>query len=299
MDRLDELEILVAVVDGGSLAEAARRLGRSAPAVTRGLAALEERIGLRLVERTTRRLAPTDAALDLTEGARRLLADYGAAVSAAADAPLRGLLRITAPRVFGRLHVTPVVLSFLEQHPAIDVEIELADRNLDLIEERLHLGVRIGHLKDSGLLVRRVGFVRRVLVASPAYLAAAGTPHAPEDLARHATIQATGVTGAHDWRFGTGAKTRAIRLAPRLRANDVEASLDAVRHGRGIGRALSYQVFDEIADGRLVRLLAAFEPEPLPVQIIVPSGPAMAPKVRAFLDHAVATLVRLPQLREA
>ena len=298
MDRLDELEILVAVVETGSLVGAARRLRRSPPAVTRGLSALEARVGFRLIERTTRRLAPTDAALDLAEGARRLLADYGTAVTAASDAPLRGLLRITAPLVFGGRHVTSVALSFLDLHPEIDIELQLADRNLDLIEERLHLGIRIGALKDSGLLVRRVGFVRRLLVATPAYLARKGTPSRPDDLTGHDTILTTGAPGAQEWRFGSGAKAASVRLAPRLRVSEIEATLQAVRAGHGIGRVLSYQVHDELAAGHLVRLLAEFEPEPLPVQIVVPSGPAMPPKVRAFLDHAAHELSRLPQLRQ-
>src|SRR3954463_5851837 len=194
MDRLDELDILVAIIETGSLADAARRLGRSAPAITRGLATLEKRAGLCLVERTTRHLAPTDAGRDLAEQARRLIADYEASVSAAAAAPLRGLLRVTAPVVFGRRHVTPVVLSFLDLHPEIDVELHLHDRNLDMIEERLHLAVRIGRLQDSGLVASRVGFVRRVLVASPEYLARRGCPACPDDLPQHDTIFATGVS---------------------------------------------------------------------------------------------------------
>jgi DNA-binding transcriptional LysR family regulator len=301
MDRLDELDILVAIVETGSLAGAARRLGRSAPAVTRGLAALEKRAGLCLVERTTRRLAPTDAGRDLAEQARRLIADYEASVSAAAAAPLRGLLRITAPVVFGRRHVTPVVSSFLDLHPEIDVELHLHDRNLDMIEERLHLAVRIGRLSDSGLVARRVGFVRLVLVASPEYLARRGCPIRPDDLPSHDTIFAMGVSAADEWRFGaggTGGRTTTVRLAPRFRVNEIEAALQAVGAGRGIARVLSYQVAADVAEGRMVRLLRDFEPDPLPVQVVVPSGRAMAPKVRAFLDHAVGCFKALAVIGE-
>jgi DNA-binding transcriptional LysR family regulator len=298
MDRLDELDILVAIIETGSLAGAARRLGRSAPAITRGLAALEKRAGLCLVERTTRHLAPTDAGRDLAEQARRLIADYEASVSAAAAAPLRGLLRVTAPVVFGRRHVTPVVLSFLDLHPEIDVELHLHDRNLDMIEERLHLAVRIGRLSDSGLVARRVGFVRRVLVASPEYLARRGCPACPGDLPQHDTIFATGVSTADEWRFGTGGRAMSVRLAPRFRVNEVEAALQAVGAGRGIARVLSYQVAADVAEGRMVRLLRDFEPDPLPVQVVVPSGRAMAPKVRAFLDHAVGSFKALAVIGE-
>ncbi|WP_207485102.1 LysR family transcriptional regulator [Arenibaculum pallidiluteum] len=306
MDRIDELEILVAVVETGSLAGAARRLGRSAPAVTRGLAALERRVGLRLVERTTRRLAPTEAGRELADQGRRLASEYEGAISAASSAPLRGLLRITAPLAFGRRHVTAAVASFLDLHPGIDVELNLHDRNLDLIEERLHIAVRIGRLSDSGLVARRVGSVRRVVVAAPDYLARRGSPQAPEDLLGHDTIVATGVTTVSEWRFGPGADIgaalgkggRSVRLAPRLRVNDVDAALQAVRAGRGIARALSYQAAEDLAAGRMVRLLRAFEPDPLPVQVVVPSGGALPPKVRAFLDHAVRCFEALPEIQD-
>lgn len=297
MDRLDELEILVAVVETGSLRRAAQRLARSAPSVTRGLAAFEKRVGQRLVERTTRRLVPTDAGRDVAEQGRRLLTEYEA-LSSASEGPLRGLVRVTAPVVFGRRHVTPIVSSFLEQFPLMEVELQLYDRNLDLIEERLHLGVRIGALADSGLLVRRVGEVRRVVVASPSYLARRGRPARPEELVGQDTILTTGVNTTEEWRFGRGFRSLSVRLAPRFRVNDVEGALQAVLADRGIARVLSYQVADDLADGRLVRLLEEFEPDPLPVQLVVPGGRAMAPKVRAFFDHSVASLNALSYIRE-
>ena len=299
MDRLEELAILVAVVESGSLVAAARRLGRSPTGVTRGLAALEERVGIRLAERTTRRLVPTEAGRDLAEQGRRLLDAYEGATSAFAASQLRGLIRVTAPLVFGRRHVTPLVTAFLERHRAMAVDLVLHDRNLDLIEERFHLGVRIGLLKDSGLVARKVGTVRRMLVASPAYLAQRGSPRRPEDLNDHETVLVTGVHATEEWRLGSGAAARSVRVAPRLRVNEVEAALQAVRADRGIARVLSYQVADDLAEGRLVRLLSDWEPEPSPVQLVVPSGRAMAPKVRAFLDHGVAYLTALPALRDA
>jgi DNA-binding transcriptional LysR family regulator len=292
MDRLDELAIFVAIIDSGSLAGAARRLRRSPPAVTRALATLEDRLGARLFERTTRRLSPTEAGRDLAPRARRLLNDYDAAAIGVSAAPVRGLIRVTAPVQFGRRHVAPIVSSFLDRFPETQIELVLNDRNLDLIEEGLDLAVRIGPLSDSGLKVRRVGEVRRVLVASPAYLARRGTPKTPADLARHDTIFGTARAGAPEWRFGPSARGPVVRLSPRLLVNEVEAQLIAVRAGRGIARVLSYQVAEDLAAGTLVRLLSSYEPAPLPVQLVTLSG-HRAPKVRAFLDHGAEALRQL------
>jgi DNA-binding transcriptional LysR family regulator len=286
MDRLDELAIFIAIIDNGSLAGAARRLRRSPPAVTRALAALEDRVGARLFDRTTRRLSPTEAGRDLAQRARALLNDYDATMAGIADAPVRGLIRVTAPVQFGRRHVAPVVSSFLDLFPETQIELLLNDRNVDLIEEGLDLAVRIGPLSDSSLKVRRVGEVRRVVVASPGYLAKRGRPKTPAELSRHDTIFGTMRTGAPEWRFGPTARGPVVRLTPRLLVNEVEAQLLAVRAGRGIARVLSYQVAEDLAAGALVRLLSSYEPAPLPVQLVTLSGSHMAPKVRAFLDHA-------------
>ena len=285
MDRLDELAIFVAIIDAGSLVSAARRLRRSPPAVTRALSSLEDRIGLRLVDRTTRRLAPTEAGSALAERARALLADYDA-VLVASQAPVRGVLRITTPVQFGRRHVAPIVSAFLNEYPDVRVELSLHDRNLDLIEEGLDLAVRIGALADSSLVARQVGSVRRVVVASPAYLARRGLPRTPSDLATHDTIFGMTRSPAREWRFGPSPRGPTVRLAPRLLVDDVEAQLQAAQAGRGIARVLSYQVSDELAAGVLVRLLQDFEPEPLPVQLVTLGRSHMAPKIRAFLDSA-------------
>jgi DNA-binding transcriptional LysR family regulator len=290
MDRLDELAVLVAVIDQGSLIRAAHRLRRSAPAVTRALAALEARVGVRLVERTTRRLAPTEAGRALADRARALLGEYDSAVAGLSDAPLRGLLRVTAPQQFGRRHVASLVASFLDVFPELRVELVLNDRNLDLIEEGIDVAVRIGPLSDSGLLVTRVGEVRRVVVASPAYLATRGAPRKPADLAGHDTIFGTAIAGPLEWRFGPPKRATVIRLSPRLLVNETEAQLVAARAGRAIARVLSYQVADDLASGTLVRLLRDFEPPALPVQLVAPSRSRMPPKSRAFLDYAAKSL---------
>jgi len=286
MDRLDELASFVAIIESGSLVAASRRLQRSPPAVTRALSALEDRIGLRLVERTTRRLAPTEAGTALAERARTLLADYDQALSGASQAPVRGVLRITAPVQFGRRHVVPIVSEFLNEYPDVRVELSLNDRNLDFIEEGLDLAVRIGPLVDSSLVARPVGSVRRVVVASPAYLALRGVPRTPSDLATHDTIFGMARSPAREWRFGSSQRGAVVRLSPRLLVDDVETQLQAVLSGRGIARVLSYQVTDQLAAGSLVRLLQEFEPEPLPVQLVTSSRSHLAPKVRAFLDAA-------------
>ncbi|MBP1180411.1 LysR family transcriptional regulator [Methylobacterium sp. PvR107] len=295
MDRLDELAIFVAIIEAGSLAGAARRLRRSAAAVTRALASLESRAGSRLVERTTRRLAPTPAGLELAERARGLLAGYETAVSGAARDAVRGLVRVTAPVLFGRKHVAPIVSGFLDAYAETQVELVLADRNLDLVEEGIDVALRIGQLAESRLVARRVGQVRQIVVASPDYLAARGTPHQPADLSDHDTILGVVRSGVREWRFGVNR----VRLAPRLIVNEVEAALIAARSGRGIARILSYQAADDLAAGRLVRLLAAHEPPPVPVQLVTPSQDFRAARVNAFLDFAAEALRALAVLRPA
>jgi len=243
-------------------------------------------MGLRLIERTTRRLAPTEAGSDLAERARALLADYDKLLAGAAEAPVRGVLRITAPVQFGRRHVAPIVSAFLNEYPDVGVELTLNDHNLDLIEQGLDVAVRIGPLDDSSLVARQVGSVRRVVVASPEYLARRGLPQTPQDLAAHDTIFGMARSPAREWRFGPSARGATVRLSPRLLVDDVETQLQAVLAGRGIARVLSYQVRDQLALGTLVQLLTGFEPEPVPVQLVTSSRIYMAPKVRAFLDSA-------------
>jgi DNA-binding transcriptional LysR family regulator len=297
MDRLDEMAVLVAVLGTGSLAAAGRRLRRSPPAITRTIAALEQRIGARLVERTTRRLAPTDAGRALASRAQVLLDLYAEALQAPVQAALRGTLRITAPVVFGRRHVTPCVLVFQAEHPDVRVELELADRNLDLVDEGLDAAIRIGPMPASGLMARHIGSVGQLLLASPDYLAAHGTPATPADLAGHATIVSFSRGGLLEWRFRDGARERVVRLTPRLMVNDIEAMLLAARSGHGLVRALSYQVVDELRTRTLVRLLTDFEPPAEPVRIVFPGGGMMRPSVRAFVEFAAKYLGRLEVVR--
>jgi DNA-binding transcriptional LysR family regulator len=297
VDRLDELAIFVAIIDEGSLAAAGRKLRRSPPAVTRALAALEERVAARLLERTTRRSRPTEAGRRLAEHARAVLAGYGDAVREVGAGPVRGVLRVTAPLVFGRRHIAPIVASFLDAHPGVRGELVLADRNLDLVAEGLDVALRIGPLADASLIARRVGEVRRVLIASPSYLATHAAPRTPSDLVDHDIVFTATRPGPLAWRFGAAARSAEVRLVPRLVVNDVEATLLAVRAGRGIARALTYQVADDLASGTLVRLLPGLEPPALPVHLVVPSARHLAAKTRAFLDHAARALSTLGVIR--
>jgi DNA-binding transcriptional LysR family regulator len=295
MDRLDELAIFVRIVEDGSLAHAASRLRRSPPAVTRALAALEGRLGVRLIDRTTRRLAPTEAGRLFYERARSLLGDYEAATLGVREAPVRGLLRIGAPVQFGRLHVAPIVASFLEAHADVEIELMLDDHNVDLIDEAIDVAVRIGALADSGMSARPVGEVKRLWVASPAYLERRGTPQVPEDLATHEAVLGTFRT-AGSWSFVRARRRVGVRVAGRLRVDDVETRLQAVLDGRGIGQFLSYQVADGLAVGRLVRLLQSFEQPAIPVHLLTKGRVNRAPKIESFLAFAGPRLQALAVL---
>ena len=301
MDRLDELVVLATILDAGSLAGAARRLRRSPPAVTRVLAALEERVGARLVQRTTRQLTPTQAGRRLVTHARQLLADYQQAVGRVKEskqAPLHGLLRITAPSLFGRLHIVPLISKFLHAHPGVQVELVLANRNLDLVEEGLDLAVRIGPLTELGLIARRVGQVYAVLSASPDYIARRGRPRTPRDLMKHDIVFVSQPRSSVEWRFRASGRQQVVRLTPRFMVTEVEAALSAARAGGGIARSLSYQVADDFSSGTLVRLLREFELPAWPIHLVVPTMRHMPRTVRAFLDFATPTLDTLRVIHE-
>ncbi|MDR3430345.1 MAG: LysR family transcriptional regulator [Rouxiella aceris] len=297
MDRLDELAIFIEVLNHGSLSAAARKLRRSAPAVTRAIASLEQRFGARLVERTTRRLAPTEAGLRLAERALIVLNAYNEALQDTASTQLKGRLCITAPVVFGRRFVAAVVMEFQELHPELQIELLLNDRNLDFIEQGIDAAVRIGNLQDSSQVARRLGEVSIVLVASPQYLARQGVPRHPAELSQHQVILGN-IGTASEWRFGLHEEGPRVRLSPHLLFNDVETRRLAVKAGKGVARLLSYQVADDLAEGSLVRLLPEFEPLPLPVQLVVQNMQRMPPKVRAFWDFAWQRLSQLPQLQK-
>jgi DNA-binding transcriptional LysR family regulator len=265
-------------------------LRRSAPVITRALNILESRVGVRLVERTTRRLSVTEAGNILAERARKILAEYDDALGASQSASVRGTLRLTAPVQFGRLHVAPLVASFLDAYPEVRVEFMLHDRNLDFIDEGLDVAVRIGPLADSSLVARKVGEVQRLVVASPAYLKRRGTPRVPADLVDHDTIFNLLRSGSREWRFGPGRRGTVVRLSPRLLVDDVYAQVEAALAGRGFVRLLSYQFADALSAGALVRVLTAYEPDPIPVHLVTLGRAPMKSTIRTFLDHIAGPL---------
>jgi DNA-binding transcriptional LysR family regulator len=249
------------------------------------------------VERTTRRLAPTEAGLRLAERALIVLNAYNEALQDTASTQLKGRLCITAPVVFGRRFVAAVVMEFQELHPELQIELLLNDRNLDFIEQGIDAAVRIGNLQDSSQVARRLGEVSIVLVASPQYLARQGVPRHPSELSQHQVILGN-IGTASEWRFGLHEEGPRVRLSPHLLFNDVETRRLAVKAGKGVARLLSYQVADDLAEGSLVRLLPEFEPLPLSVQLVVQNMQRMPPKVRAFWDFAWQRLSQLPQLQK-
>ena len=299
MDRLQAMEVFVAVVDSGGFAAAARRLDLSAPVVTRAVAELEARLGVRLLTRTTRTVRVTEAGARYAEDSRRILADVGDSESATSGSRrlVKGLLNVTAPAVFGNLHVTPIVADYLRRYPDVDAQCLFVDRVVNLVDEGLDVAVRIGELPDSSLQAIPVGRVRRMLVATPGYLAAHGRPSHPNELPGHVLIQPTGVSPYPEWRFAHGGRPLGQRIRPRLRTTTYDAARSAELTGLGIARLVSYQVSDDLASGALEPLLTDFETPPLPVHVLHREGRHMTQKVRAFVDLAVGMLRGNPALR--
>ncbi len=286
MDRLQAMTAFVAVVDSGGFASAARKLNLSPPVVTRAVAELEERLGLRLLTRTTRVVRVTDAGARFADDCRRILADIDAAETAATGthATPRGTLTLTAPVLFGQLYVTPILVSYLEQFPEVDAQCLFLDRVVNVVEEGIDVAVRIGELPDSSLQAVRVGRVRRVLVASPAYL-------------HHTIVSAAGVNPVSEWRFNDAGTTHVQRLQPRMRTTTNDSAVAAALAGLGIARLLSYQVAAQVRSGALHVVLQAFETAPLPVHVVHHEGRRATQKVRAFVDLAVERLRGDPGLR--
>lgn len=299
MGRLSQLETFVAIVDAGSLAGAARRLRRSPPVVTRHLSELETMVGVVLVERTTRKCQPTEAGRRLAEQARNLLSSYSDAISDASGEATepKGSLRITAPFVFGRDHVAPLIADFLEAYPSITADIHLADRVMDIHDENFDLAVRIGEVTDTSLVARRVGQVRRLFVASPAYIETHGLPTRPDDLHLHEIVQQTNHGIARPWAMlDRAGRPLAIDVRSRFTVNQADAALAEARNGRGIVAALSYQVDADLRDRRLVRLLREFEPEPLPVSLAWPQSRRLVRRVRLLVNYLEQNLAHLSLL---
>jgi DNA-binding transcriptional LysR family regulator len=283
MDRLDAMHAFVAVADLQGFAPAARKLGLSPSGVTRLIAALEERLGARLLQRTTRKVALTDVGARYLERARRILADVEEAESSAEGERTRpsGRLVVSAPIGFGRLHVSPVMSRYLARYAEVSAELRLSDRMINLVEDGVDLAVRIGHLPDSTLVARHVGEMRRMVVASNAYLKRRGEPKTPQAIASHDTIQ---FGAAPDWRFVEDDREIRIAPTPRFTTNSFDAAIEFAEQGGGLTRMMAYQAAESLKRGRLKIVLAKFEEPPVPIHIVYPTSRLLSAKVRAFID---------------
>jgi len=291
MDRIDAMQAFVAVADLHGFAPAARKLGLSPSAVTRLVAALEDRLGARLLQRTTRQVALTDIGARYLERARRILADVEEAEGAAEGERTRpsGRLVVSAPVGFGRLHVSPVMSAYLKRYPEVSSELRLADRMINLVEDGVDLAVRIGHLADSTLVARHVGEMRRIVVASSGYLEAHGEPGTPEAISSHETIQFGATAAPPDWRFVRDGSEVRVTPAPRFITNSSDAAIQYAEAGGGLTRVMFYQAADALKRGRLRIVLAKFEQPPLPIHLIYPTSRLLSAKVRTFIDLVTET----------
>lgn len=295
MDRLEAMAIFVAAVETGSLSAAGRRLGTPLPTVSRKISDLESHLNTRLLIRSTRKLSLTDAGAAYLTTARRILDQVDEAERSAAGeyAAPQGELVVAAPIVFGRLYVLPLVNAFLQRFPAVRVRLLLSDRNTDIIEDHIDVAVRIGPLPDSALVATRVGAVRSVVCASPAYLAAHGTPKSPADLRALDAVTFDALGGPDAWPVPPDPSGPAGPARPRLSVTTAEAALDAAIAGVGVTRVLSYQAAAAVADGRLSIILGGFAGGPLDVSLVHAGQGRIPLKTRAFLDMAA------PRLRQA
>lgn len=292
MDRFHLINVFVAVVDAQGLAGAARKLAISPPAVTRAVNELENHLGLRLLTRTTRTVRVTDAGARYAQDCRRILAELAEAdesVSGLHGAP-RGRLTLTAPVLFGGLYVTPIVTEYLQRYPEVSASCLFLDRVVNLVDEGVDVAIRIGELPDSTLQAIRVGQVRQVVCAAPAYLAAHGVPQTPDDLHQHAIVSASSITPNPEWRLLQDGVPRSVRLQARMTTTTNDSAMAAVVGGLGVTRLLSYQVAEHLRAGRLRTVLTNYEPAPLPLHVVHREGRQAAQRVRAFIDLAVERL---------
>lgn len=299
MDRLHVITVFIAVAEEQSFAAGGRRLGMSPPAVTRAITALETRLGVRLLERTTRHVRVTEAGRRYLDDARRIVAELDEADDAAAgsNAAPRGHLSVTAPVLFGRLYVTPGIVDYLQRYPDMEVAAMFVDRVTSLVEEGIDVAVRIGELPDSTLRAIPVGGVLRMIVASPAYLAQHGAPRTPQELAQHTIVAATGASVPPDWRFMQEGELRTVRIKPRLAVNSNDAAIEAVRCGLGLTRLLSYQAAAGLASGELVAVLEDYVAAPVPIHIVHRDSRQGSARIRSFVDLMVTRLRADSRLR--
>lgn len=292
MDQLTLMTVYVAVAEEESFAGGARRLKMSPPAVTRAVAALEEHLGVKLLDRTTRYVRATDAGQRYLEDSRRIISEVEEANEAAAgvNAEPRGHLAVTAPVLFGRAYVLPGIVEYLQRYPAMEVSALFLDRVINLLEEGLDVGIRIGELPDSSMKALHVGQVRRVVCASPEYLERYGRPDKPAELLAHTLISSSAISPAIEWKFGQGATTSGIRVKPRLTVTTNDAAIEAALQGFGITRLMSYQAMPYLASGKLKLILSEFEPAPMPIHVLHREGRYASAKIRSFVDMMTTRL---------
>lgn len=295
MDRFECMEAFVASIDHGSLSRAASALGRSITTVSRAISALEERLGATLLIRTTRTLKLTDAGDRYLAACRKVLAELADAEQRAGSGvePPHGVLTVTAPTMFGALHVRPIVDGYLAAYPDVRVRLLLLDRVVSVLDEGVDVAIRIAHLPDSSLVATAVGSVRRVVCASPAYLARHGKPGEPRALGEHRCISFTALTPTETWTFGPGpegGRAKQVKVEPVLTVNTAEAAIGSAIAGQGVTCALSYQVAAPLRAEALTAILTAYEPPPLPVHIVSVARAVTSAKVGTFVDLAASAL---------
>lgn len=285
MDRFNAMRSFVTIVDSGSLTAAADKLGTSLPSVVRTLSSLEKHIGVRLLNRTTRRIALTEAGAHYLVRCREILdaLDQAESTINAASMQPSGNVVITAPVMFGQIYVAPIVTEFLKQHDVVTAKLLLLDRIVNLVEEGIDVGVRIGELDDSSLVAQPVGHVRHMVVASPSYLKKSGTPTRPGDLSDANCITRSGENAA-SWPFYKGRKQFRVSVNSGLECNLNAPAIDACVAGLGFGRFMSYQIAQQLADKKLRVVLAEFEPAPKPINIVYPSRDLLPAKTRLLID---------------
>ena len=292
MDRFEAMRTLVAAVDKGSLSAASRAIGVPLPTVSRRVSDLEAHLGTQLLVRTSRKLILTEAGAAYVASVRRVLDELGEAERAASGeyrAP-RGELLVTAPIMFGKLHIAPIVHEFLGVYPDVTVRLALADTVVDLVENHVDIALRIGNLPDSSLIARRVGQVRWVVCASPDYLARRGPPAVPAAIEDHDCIAFEGLQTYRSWPFGVGAKASAVTIHPRFSVNTADAVIAGAVAGLGCARMMSYQAAQAVADGQLVPVLERFSPPAIPVHLVHAAQPLQPLKQRAFMDFVAPRL---------
>lgn len=292
MDRFQAMATFVRIVDKGSLTAAAESLDTSLPSVVRALASLERHLGARLLNRTTRRIHLTDEGAQFLERCRTILSDVREAEAAltSRQAEPQGKLAITAPVVFGRRYVTPIVNEFVRRYPGVSVDLLLVDRPTNLVEEGLDVAVRVAQMKDSSLVAIPVGQARRVVCANPRYLRLQGTPRVPGDVSKHRCVRYTGLALRDEWQFRVGRRHIAVPITSVITCNQIDSAVDACIDGLGLGMFFSYQVVPYRKSGDLRYVLEEFEIEPLPIQVIYPHSKLLSTKVRAFVDACVSQL---------